>query len=328
MTDKPKVAVVGVGHLGRFHAQKLKALSELCELVALIEPDATRRAEIEKELQVPSFPTIEAAPKFSAAVIASPTPSHADVASRLIAQGTHVLIEKPAVRTSSEGEQVLAAMKQRPDVVVQVGHIERFNPAVAAAESVMDTPWYIVAERLGPFKERSLDVDVIDDLMIHDLELCLHWLKGQKPTDIRGVGMPVMTPFIDMANVRIEFDSGATVSLTASRSSLESTRKIRLFTQQRYMSLDLGARAVKSVRRIPPKDKGDWPEIEADMLEVPSFDALEAENRSFLLACMQKAPPPVPFAQALSAVALGEKVKAALRTPPGAMWPEPAGSKS
>lgn len=316
-----RVAVVGVGHLGRYHAQKMKGLSALCELVALVDPDAARKEALDKEFAVPVLESIDALPQIDAAVIATPTSTHADVAEALIRRGVHVMIEKPAVRTTEEGARVLKAMAEHPKVVVQVGHIERFNPAIVAVESVLDRPWYIVSERLGPFKERSLDVDVIDDLMIHDLELCLHWLRGAKPTDVRGVGVQVMTPFIDMANVRIEFDTGAVASLTASRSSLESTRKIRLFTEHRYLSLDLGARQAKSVKRIPPAQPTDWPEIEAEMLDVQSFDALEAENRSFLLACLGQEPVRVTFASALAAVELAQRVKTLMKTPPGAMWP-------
>jgi predicted dehydrogenase len=249
-----------------------------------------------------------------AAIIATPTVAHAAIASALIARGVHVLIEKPVVRNANEGRAIEQLAAENPGVVVQVGHIERFNPAVAALGPLADPPWYIVGERLGPFKERSIDVDVIDDLMIHDLDLALRWLGGPV-REVRAVGVSIFTDHVDMANARLEFASGAIANLTASRSSLESSRKLRLFTAERYLSLDLEKKQVKSVRRLPPPPGEKWPEISAEALPVGADDALLAEDRAFVAACLGRAPTPVTLADGLAAVELAAHIKRELRTP-------------
>jgi predicted dehydrogenase len=306
-----KTIVVGVGHLGRFHAQKAQACGALA---GIVEPNEARRIEMQKELACPGYARLEDVPAADAAIIAAPTPMHFELAKACMERGWHVLIEKPAVRTTAEGKALLDLQAKHPKLVVSVGHIERFNPAVLAAESFGDTPWYIVGERLGPFKERSTDVHVVDDLMIHDLDLCLRWF-GCDAVDIRAVGVSIFTEHVDMANARIEFANGAVCSLTASRSSLESTRKLRLFTARRYLSLDLGSKAVKCVRRHPPKDGKEWPEIEMEPVEVATSDALLEEDKAFFDACAGKRPPPVTLKEAVAAVELAERVKAALKTP-------------
>lgn len=308
-----RVLVVGVGHLGRFHAQKLQQISE-ATLIGVVDSDAARTAAISTELGVPGFARMQDAPAHDAVVIATPTSAHFSVAREALLAGKHLFIEKPVLRTEEECAALEALAAERPQQLIQVGHIERFNPVVVAAERFGDVPWYVVAERLGPFKERGLDVDVLDDLMIHDLDLCLHWFKSEV-VDVRAVGVSIFTHHMDMANARIEFASGAVASLTASRSSLESTRKLRLFTAARYLSLDLGAKAIKSVRRHPPKPDEAWPEIEMEPIEVSASDALFDEDRAFVTACLQGRPSPVPLADGTAAVRLAARVKAVLRTP-------------
>ncbi|MCC6810769.1 MAG: Gfo/Idh/MocA family oxidoreductase [Deltaproteobacteria bacterium] len=309
-----RVVVIGVGHLGRFHAQKIRALSPLCDLAGIVEPSTARREEMVREFGCPSFARLEDVPAADAAIIAAPTIHHFALSKACLERGWHILVEKPVVRTVEEGRSLVALAEQHPKLIVTVGQIERFNPAVLAAERFGDKPWYIVGERLGPFKERSTDVDVIDDLMIHDLDLCLRWVRSE-PADIRAVGVSIFTELVDMANARIEFQNGAVCSLTASRSSLESTRKLRLFTASRYLSLDLGQKAVKSVRRHPPKDGSAWPEIEMEPVDVVPSDALLEENRAFLQACLGNGPNLVPLEEAVATVELAEKVKRALKTP-------------
>ena len=190
-----------------------------------------------------------------------------------------------------------------PQVVVQVGHVERFNPAVVAAQKVFDRPWYASPERLGPFKPRSLDVDVIDDLMIHDLDLCLAWMGGEV-TDVRALGVSVMTHLVDMANARIEFAKVVRWRSSRPRASLESSRKLRLFTEQRYLSLDLEKKEAKSVRRLKAAEPGGWPEIEGEPVAVEPHDALLAEAQSFIAACLAHTAPLVTLQDGLRAVRL------------------------
>lgn len=306
-----KAVVIGVGHLGRFHAQKVK---EIAQLVGIVEPNPERRAEMQKELDCPAYATIAEVPSAQAAIIAAPTSMHFEAAKACLDRGWHVLIEKPVVRTLEEGKALLALQQQHPKLVISVGHIERFNPAVLAAEKFGDTPWYLVAERLGPFKVRSTDVDVIDDLMIHDIDLCLRWFKSD-PLEIRAVGVSIFTEHVDMANARIEFKNGAVASLTASRSSLDSSRKIRLFSANRYLSLDLGAKTGKSVKRHPAKEGQEWPEIEMELVEVTASDAMLEEDRAFFLACKGERETPVSLVDAVRALELAEAVKKALKTP-------------
>lgn len=316
-----RMAVVGVGHLGRWHAQKIRQIAG-AELVGLCEPNAARAAEMEKEFSLACVSEAAQLPPIDAAVIATPTSQHAEIAAGLIRRGVHVLIEKPVVKTEADAQMLAALAADFPQVVVQVGHIERFNPGVVAAQLVFarpsgltfDRPWYMVAERLGPFKPRSLDVDVIDDLMIHDLDLALAWMGGEV-SDVRAVGMSVMTHLVDMANARIEFASGAVAQLTASRASMESSRKLRLFTETRYLSLDLEKKEAKSVRRIKAAQNGGWPEIEGEPMVVENHDALLVQAQAFVHACITKTAPQVTLQDGLRAVRLAWLVKEKMRTP-------------
>lgn len=308
-----KMAVIGVGHLGRWHAQKVRQIPG-AELVGLCEPNADRAAEMAKEFSLACVREVAQLPPIDAAVIATPTSQHAEIAASLMRRGVHVLVEKPVVKTEADAQLLATIAKDFPQVVVQVGHIERFNPGVVAAQRVFDRPWYMVAERLGPFKPRSLDVDVIDDLMIHDLDLALAWMGGEV-TDVRAVGMSVMTHLVDMANARIEFASGAVAQLTASRASLESSRKLRLFTEERYLSLDLEKKEAKSVRRLKAAEPGGWPEIEGEPMEVENHDALLMEVQAFVEACVTKTTPKVTLEDGLRAVRLAWLVKEKMRTP-------------
>jgi len=308
-----RTAVIGVGHLGRWHAQKVKQTPE-AELVGLCEPNAERAAEMSKEFGLACVNDYTQLPAIDAAIIATPTSQHAEIAAALIRRGVHVLIEKPVVKTEEDAKVLAALAADFPQVVVQVGHIERFNPGVMAAQSIFDRPWYMVAERLGPFKPRSLDVDVIDDLMIHDLDLALAWMGGEVE-DVRAVGMSVMTHLVDMANARIEFASGAVAQLTASRASMESSRKLRLFTETRYLSLDLEKKEAKSVRRIKAAQNGGWPEIEGEPMVVENHDALLVQAQAFGHACITKTAPQVTLQDGLRAVRLAWLVKEKMRTP-------------
>lgn len=324
-----KIAVIGVGHLGARHAQKIAQMAQ-ADLVAVVDPDIAQGRAIAELYGVLAFCDVHALLadsrlKIDAAIIASPTTSHAQIASVLIERGIHVLIEKPVVACEDEADQLLELQKRHPQVVIHVGHVERFNPALCAARPLLKTPLYIVAERMGPFKARSTDIDVIDDLMIHDLDLCLSCV-GEQVTEIRAVGVPIMTPQIDMANARLEFAGGAVASLTASRASLESSRKLRLFTRDCYASLDLERKEGKLVRRLLP-DHPDyeaklegWPQIEAQLLEIDHYDALLMQDKAFVLAILKGEAAahqdvlPARLVDGVSAVKLAARIKSSLRS--------------
>jgi predicted dehydrogenase len=308
-----RVAVVGVGHLGRFHAQKLKQLPDVT-LAALVEPNAERRRAMQAEFSVPVCAEVSELVDVDAAIVATPTSEHLSVSSTLISRGIHVLVEKPVVRDEDDARALRSVSQKYPEVVVAVGHSERFNPAVVATKQLEERPLYIVGERLGPFKERSVDIDVIDDLMIHDLDLVLSWVRSPV-REVRAVGVSIMTDHIDMADARIEFESGAVASLSASRSSLESSRKLRLFTARRYLSLDLEKKQVKFVRRLTASSGDKWPEIEGGMLDVPASDALMNEDAAFLRACRGEPSPIVTLEDGIAAVSLAARIKRELRTP-------------
>ncbi|MBD3237859.1 MAG: gfo/Idh/MocA family oxidoreductase, partial [Candidatus Eisenbacteria bacterium] len=269
----------------------------------------------------------------SAAIIATPTETHAAVATACLEAGRHCLVEKPITRCVDEGERLvaLAAARQR---VLQVGHIERFNPIFRRMSAEIEAPAFVEAERLAPFVPRSLDVDVILDLMIHDLDLLL----SRMPTDpvaIDGVGVAVLTPREDIANVRLRFGNGAVANLTASRVSQEKVRKIRFFGPRGYLSLDLLTRSARRVQIAPGGEEGFLVPgagrfaVAQERFDAESGDALSDQLRSFLEAISRGTPPVVSGGDGLRAlrvaVEIGRAVQASLAAlrdgagaPPGA----------
>jgi predicted dehydrogenase len=201
----------------------------------------TERAEqVARELGVTAFPSLEALLDVVQAVtIVVPTPAHFEVAQKVLARGIHALIEKPIATTLEEADAMLALARAN-GALVQTGHVERFNRAIRAALPYVDAPRFIESDRLAPFNPRGADVAVVLDLMIHDIDL-VHTLVGGKASSVSAVGVPVLTPFVDIANARLTFDSGAVANITASRVSRERMRKLRIFQQSGYLSLDLGS---------------------------------------------------------------------------------------
>uniref|UniRef100_E6QPG9 Oxidoreductase n=1 Tax=mine drainage metagenome TaxID=410659 RepID=E6QPG9_9ZZZZ len=240
-----RVAVVGTGAFGRNH---LRVYSELAgvELAAAVEPDAERAAEVERQYGIPVFRTVEAALradlKLDAASVAVPTMSHCAVAGELLRAGVDCLVEKPLATTLAEADE-LVALAERHGRILQPGHLERFNPAVLAMEREVRGPMFFEAHRLSVFTPRSLDVDVVLDLMIHDLDVVLRF-AGSGVSEVRAVGLPILSGKVDIANVRVEFESGCVANFTASRVSTERVRKLRYFEPGRYVSIDYARRDV------------------------------------------------------------------------------------
>ncbi|MGA7614578.1 MAG: Gfo/Idh/MocA family oxidoreductase [Thermoanaerobaculia bacterium] len=308
--DEPKkirIGIVGTGYLGRLHARVLTEMPEV-DVAGFVEPDDGTAAEVEKSLGLKRVGSAsELADLAECAVIATPTTHHAEVATLMMRAGCDVMIEKPIATTVEEAQGLieLAATEKR---IVQVGHVERYNPAIVALAEVLEPPRYIEADRLGVFSARSLDIDVLLDLMIHDLNLVLS-LGGSDVEEIRAVGVPVLTDKVDMANVRLQLANGAVANLTASRVSSERVRKLRIFSRDSYASVDTREQEVKLFRL---RSGGASREIEPVELAVERKEPLRAELESFVHCVRTRREPLVTGADGLKALDLAVRVRAAI----------------
>jgi len=296
LTDTPRVGVIGAGSLGFHHIRILRELPGI-RFTGFVETRQQRATEVEKELAVRSHASLEDLVAVSdAVVIVVPTSAHFAVARKAIESGKHVFIEKPITTTLEEADSLLALAKKR-GVIVQIGHIERFNRAVRAALPFVSKPRFIDSERLAPFSPRGSDVAVVLDLMIHDIDLLLT-LVGSPAKDISAVGVPVLTPMLDIANARVTFTSGAVANITSSRISRERKRKIRIFQQSGYLSLDLAAGSGEFFRlrsdidpltvRTTPVDITAF--VDRIPLEAPEGEPLKLELESFVAALKGQGP--------------------------------------
>jgi predicted dehydrogenase len=245
-----QVAVVGTGAFGRNHLRVYRELEtahpDLLQLAALVDPDEQRRSDFAAQYNIPAYATVaELPPTIDAASICVPTVHHAAVAERLLLVGIDILIEKPFAASLTEADHILALATQY-NRIVQIGHLERFNPAVTATIAALNKPMFFEAHRLSIFTPRSLDVDVVLDLMIHDLDIVLA-LANSPVREVRAVGLPILSRKVDIANVRLEFDSGCIANFTASRVSTEQVRKLRLFQPHQYLSLDFARQELLSI---------------------------------------------------------------------------------
>lgn len=254
---KKRVAVAGAGVFGRHHMRVLKSL-ETAELAGVYDIDAGRAAEAAAEHGVPAFGSLEElAGAAEAAVVAVPTTAHASVGCALLNAGLDVLIEKPIAPTLAEADALLETASKH-DRLIQVGHLERFNPAVEALAAKITIPLFFEIHRLSLFTPRSLDVDVVLDLMIHDIDVVLA-LTGMMPEEVRAAGISILSPKVDIANVRLAFPGGCVANLTASRVSTERVRKVRLFQPHEYISLDYADQKGVAFRVSPQKQIGFEP---------------------------------------------------------------------
>jgi len=298
-----RVGVVGVGHLGRFHTRVYSELDS-CELVGVHDADAARAAEIAEEYGTTAFDELEALlDGVDAVSIATPTVSHHDVAKLCLEAGLHILIEKPMAKTVEEAGELVDLGREK-GLVVAVGHIERFNPAVRAAMTVLDSPKFIEVHRLGVFVPRGTDVAVVLDLMIHDIDLILGAVASDV-TSIEAVGIPVLSPNIDIANARLSFADGCVANITASRVSREKVREIRFFQADAYVSVDtLEPRAQVFRRKEVSEEKllqissgqiegGLGDVVDYEDLPLDSQDSLELELGAFIDAAYGRSAPVV-----------------------------------
>ncbi|HLZ11465.1 MAG TPA: Gfo/Idh/MocA family oxidoreductase [Candidatus Acidoferrum sp.] len=271
------MAVVGCGEFGRNHARVYREMEGVA-LAGVFDADASRAAAFAKEFGTRLFSSLDALQgEVDAASVAVPTVAHADVGCRLMERGIDVLVEKPMAANLAEADALVNAA-HRHSRILQIGHVERFNPAVLAVEPILNRPLFFEVHRLGVFTPRSLDVDVIYDLMIHDLDILLA-LVGEPVTEVKAVGIPVLTDKVDIAHARLEFAGGAVANVTASRVSTERVRKVRFFQQHEYISLDYARRDAIRVRVNRP---GPEPDFAFEKLEAPAVEPLRAELEAFL----------------------------------------------
>ncbi len=308
MSEPVRVAVVGVGDFGRQHVRVLRSLEE-AELVGVCDTDAGRAAAVAREYQTVVLPDLDAvAERARAACVCVPTVEHARVGCALLERGLDVLVEKPIAATVEQAEALIAAA-ERSGRILQVGHVERFNPAVIAAQQVVVAPLFFEVHRLGVFTPRSLDVDVVYDLMIHDLDIVLA-LVDRPVEDIRAVGIPVVTDKVDIAHARLEFSGGVVANLTASRVSTEKVRKLRLFQHHEYLSVDYGRR---ELLRIRVAESGNPPQFRFEKLPVSDEEPLRAQLRAFISAVQTRRRPVVDGHAGRRALALADRVMAAIQ---------------
>jgi predicted dehydrogenase len=302
-----RAGVVGVGHLGRHHVRLLQAI-EGVDLVAVADLDAARAAAAAPAGVAVASEHRALIGRLDAVVVAVPTVDHLSVARDFLLAGVHVLVEKPIAATVAEADEMVDLAARR-GVTLAVGHSERFNPAIEAALGVLTAPRFIEVHRLSGFPERSLDIDVVFDVMIHDLDVILT-IDRTPVVSVEAVGVPVLTDRVDIANARVRFASGCIANLTASRISRDAVRKIRCFQPDMYISVDAGARELE-VWRLRHRD-GGRPAIEGGAVPVGSGEALDGELRDFVAAIRESRPPRVSGAAGRDALALATRVADAI----------------
>lgn len=304
---KLRVAVIGCGVFGRNHTRvyrQLQSSNGNVELAGVVDNNQTAAQTVATEFQTQAFPSLaDLKGKIDAASVAVPTVHHLTVASELLCNGIDVLIEKPVAASLAEADELVAVAREH-NRIAQVGHLERFNPAVLAAIPIVNHPMFFEVHRLSVFTPRSLDVDVVMDLMIHDLDIVLSFVNSPV-REIRAVGLAVISNKVDIANVRIEFENGCVANFTASRVSTEKVRKLRFFQPHQYISIDYGRQDVISIRvderaaaelmsgRIPAATAGPAPGIALEKPKVEAREPLRAEIESFLDAVRRRSKPVV-----------------------------------
>lgn len=310
---------MGVGVFGRNHARVYKELElqgEAVRLLGVVDPDTTRADAVAREFECKAFGSVQQLltthSEVQAASVAAPTVHHLSVARDLMAAGVDVLIEKPLATSLDEADELVALAKKHK-TIAQVGHLERFNPAVRATVPILTRPMFFEVHRLSVFTPRSLDVDVVLDLMIHDLDIVLAFAKSPVK-EVRAVGLPILSGKVDIANVRLELESGCIANFTASRVSTERVRKLRFFQPRQYISLDYGRQevlvfTVGSHGGTPSVN----PQIGVTKPPVASEEPLHAELKSFLEVVRERSEPVVPLDHGRRSLALALQIVGAIR---------------
>ena len=303
-----RLGVVGIGHLGRHHARILASLPGVAFAAAADLRLDRAQAAVAGTAAVAAADAAELLGRVDAVTIAVPTDAHLDVARPFLERGVHVLVEKPMAAGVAEADEMLG-LAARSGALLAVGHTERFNPAIQAVRADIRRPRFIEVHRLSGFPERSLDIDVIFDVMIHDLDVLLD-VAGDEVTSVEAVGVPVLTPKVDIANARLKFASGCTANITASRISRDRVRKARFFEPDLYVSVDYAAFEAE-VWRLVPRD-GARPSIEGGPVDVTRDEPLRAELADFVEAVRTRRAPRVDGAAGRRALALASRVAEAI----------------
>jgi predicted dehydrogenase len=299
-----RAAVIGIGSFGQNHARVISQM-ESVELAAIVDTDLARAQSLGQQYGCPSHSDVEKIIGIvDAAVVATPTGTHADLGRRLLESGIDVLVEKPIASTSPDGQR-LTELAAKGGRILQVGHLERFNPAVLALEQALTVPLFFEVHRLSVFTPRSLDIDVVLDLMIHDLDLVLNCAK-ESPVEVHAAGISVLSPKVDIANVRLVFPSGCIANLTASRVSTEQVRKLRLFQPGEYISVDYAKQDALRLAVAPGKE----PPIRFEPLSVQKAEPLRLELESFFQCVRTRSRPSVDGRQATDALRVAESILA------------------
>lgn len=302
-----RTAVIGVGHLGRQHARIHSDLAAegLTEFVSVCDLDEEIAHEISRARKVEwtaDWRTL--VERIDAVSLAVPTEAHCEIAVELLEAGIHVLVEKPIARTLEEADRMIAATT-KSGALLQVGHLERFNPALVALRPHVRNPVYFEIHRVGEFTARSLDIDVVLDLMIHDLDI-VQWLVGEdvEVTALHAVGIPILTNKVDAANARLEFSTGAVANITASRVGTEKIRKMRFFQPHDYVAVDYATKHASISSLAPPNADGAWPGVHTKNLDVVDVEPLRTEILAFVEAARDRQPAPVSGRDGRNALAL------------------------
>ncbi len=306
MSKKIRVGVVGVGYLGRFHALIYSRMDQV-ELVGVVDVDPETANRVAAECGCPAYTrSQDLIGRVDAVSIVVPTTAHLDEARPFLEAGVHMLLEKPIASTVEQAEAIVR-LAADAGVILQIGHLERFNAGVMALAERIQRPRFIEAHRMGGFVERATDVDVVSDLMIHDIDIILSLVKSEI-TAISAVGTPVLTEHVDIANARLEFANGTVANVIASRVSEKRMRRIRVFEQNRYESLDFIDQRIETAYP-KPRPGQSWPEVVMEQLEIDPVKPLDAELAAFADSVLQGTPPLVDGQVGLEALQVAMQVK-------------------
>ncbi len=306
MADKLRFAVIGVGYLGRFHALIYSRLPDVA-LVGVVDTDPERARAVAQEAGCAVFASLEdVASQVDAVSVVVPTTAHLAVAEPLLRRGIHMLLEKPIAATREEGKRIVDLADQG-GAILQIGHLERFNAGVMALAEHIDHPRFVEIQRMGEFVERATDVDVVSDLMIHDIDIILS-LMGSELQSVSAVGTPVLTNRVDIANARLEFANGAVANVVASRVSDRKTRRIRVFQERKYLSLDFIEQTIDIA--YPHLAEGATrPEIVRERIQVVPVKPLDREIEAFVACVRERRRPLVDGRVGLEALDVALKVR-------------------
>ena len=304
------IAVIGVGYLGKFHAEKYASLPNV-NLVAVVDFDLARAKVVAAELGCEAFTDIhDLVGKVDAVSIVTTTKSHFEVAKFCLQHGINTLIEKPITSTVAEAEELIRLAHEHK-LIIQVGHLERFNPAITALHTILKQPKFIESHRIAPFTLRGADVNVVLDLMIHDIDL-ISFLVKSKIKSIAANGVPVLSNEIDIANARIEFENGAVANVTASRAGTKKERMMRIFQDDAYLSVNLQDKSCSIYRKGTGEMFPGIPDIKMESLSFPESDAIKDEIKAFIKALNEKSTPLVTGEDGMQALAIAEQITAAV----------------